>query len=171
MPTGECPFEDIIIYFIGELPESQACNAIPVVTDWFTNVQHYIPAQTTWTAEGVVESYNNNMWRLDMKPRHITSDRSLQFALKFLKQLYRQLNINLCLSATDYLHNGRLGPRVVPTLKQYLRIYRNNRQNWWQAWLSLTGCAYNPTATTTYKLSACRNLYDFDLHAIYLDKD
>ena len=40
MPTEECPFEAIAMDFIAELPESEAFNAILVVTDWFTKVQH-----------------------------------------------------------------------------------------------------------------------------------
>ena len=43
MPTGEHPFEEIAMNFVGELPESEAFNAILVVTDRFTKVQHYIP--------------------------------------------------------------------------------------------------------------------------------
>ena len=47
MPTGERPFEEIVMDFVGELPESEGFNAILVVTDRFTKVQHYLPAKTT----------------------------------------------------------------------------------------------------------------------------
>ena len=47
MATGEHPFEEIAMDFVGELPESEGFNAILVVTDRFTKVQHYIPAETT----------------------------------------------------------------------------------------------------------------------------
>ena len=36
MPTGERPFEEIAMDFVGELPESEGFNAILVVTDRFT---------------------------------------------------------------------------------------------------------------------------------------
>ena len=75
MPTGEHPFEEIAMHFVGKLPESEASNAILVVTDRFTKVQHYIPAKTTWTAEDVANSYINDIWKLYGLPRHITSDR------------------------------------------------------------------------------------------------
>ena len=45
MPTGERPFEEIVVDFVGELPESEGFNTILVVTDRFTKVQHYIPAK------------------------------------------------------------------------------------------------------------------------------
>ena len=47
MATGERPFEERVMDFVGELPESEGFNAILVVKDRFTKVQHYIPAKTT----------------------------------------------------------------------------------------------------------------------------
>jgi len=74
MPTGERPFEEIAIGFVGELPKSGGFNAIIVLTGRFTKVQHYIPAKTTWTAANVADAYINDIWRLYGLPRHITSD-------------------------------------------------------------------------------------------------
>ena len=102
MATGESPFEEIVMDFVGELPESEGFNAILVVKDRFTKVQHYIPAKTTWTAEDVADSYINDIWKLYGLPRHITSDRGPQFASKFLKELNQKLNINLRLSTVYY---------------------------------------------------------------------
>ena len=87
MPTGEPPFEEIAMDFVGELPESEGFNVILVVTDQFSKVQHYIPAETTWTAEDVVESYINDIWKLYGLPRHLTSDHAPQFTSKFHKVL------------------------------------------------------------------------------------
>ena len=38
MRTGEPPFGEIAIDFVGELPESEGFNAILVVTDRVTNI-------------------------------------------------------------------------------------------------------------------------------------
>ena len=129
MPTGERPFEEIAMDFVGELSESEGFNAILVVTDRFTKVQHYIPAKTTWTAEDVADSYINHIWKLCGLPRHITSDRAPQFASKFLKKLNRKLNINLCLSTAYYPQTDGISERAVQKLKQYVRIYCHDRQN------------------------------------------
>ena len=43
--------------FVGELPESDSYNAILVITDRFTKMQHYIPAKTSWTSEDVANAY------------------------------------------------------------------------------------------------------------------
>ena len=75
MPTGERPFEEIAMDFVGELPESEGFNAIRVVTGRFTKVQHYLPVKTTWTAADDANTYINEIWRLHGLPRHITCDR------------------------------------------------------------------------------------------------
>ena len=132
MPLGERSFEEIVMDFIGGLLESEGFNAILVVIDCFTKVQHYIPAKTTWTAEDVANSYINDIWKLYSLLRHITSDRGLQFASKFLKELNRKLNINLRLSTAYNLETDGLNERAVQTLKQYLCIYCHDRQiRWW----------------------------------------
>ena len=61
MPTGERPFEEIAMDFVAELLESEGFNAILVVTDRFTKVQHYLPAKTTWTAANVADTYINDI--------------------------------------------------------------------------------------------------------------
>ena len=40
VPTGERPFEEIEMDFVGELAESEGFNTIPVVRDRFAKVQH-----------------------------------------------------------------------------------------------------------------------------------
>jgi len=80
MLIGERSFEEIAMDFVGELPESEGFNAILIITDRFTKVQHYIPAKTTWTAEDVANIYITEIWRPYRLPRHITSDCGPQVA-------------------------------------------------------------------------------------------
>jgi len=47
MPSGEHTIKEIAMNFIGELLESEGFNAILVITDWFTKIQHYILTKTT----------------------------------------------------------------------------------------------------------------------------
>ena len=117
--------------FVGELLESAGFHTILVVTDRFTKVQHYLPAKTTITAADVANACINEIWRLDVRPRHITYDRGPQFASKFSKELNRKLNINLGLATTYHPQKDGLSERVVQTLTRYLRIYCHDRQNRW----------------------------------------
>ena len=99
--------------FVGELPESEGFNAILVVIDRFTNLQHYISAKTTWPAENVADSYINDIWKLHGLPRHITSDRVPQFTSKVLKELNQILNINLRLSTAYYPQTDGLTEQAI----------------------------------------------------------
>ena len=87
MPRGKRAIEKIAMDFVRELPQSEGFNAILVVNNWFTNVQRYIPATTTWTAGDVTNSYINDIWKLYGLLRYITSDCGPQLALKFLQEL------------------------------------------------------------------------------------
>ena len=85
MPTRQGHFKKIAIDYMGELLESEGDNLILVVSDQCTKVVHHILAKTIWTAADVADFYINDIWRLCCLPRHITSDRGTQFALKSLK--------------------------------------------------------------------------------------
>ena len=90
-PAGERPIEEIAMDFVGELLESEQLNTILVLTDRFTEVQHYIRVKTTWTAADVANISINEIWRLYGLTRHITSDPSPQFTSKFHKELNKKL--------------------------------------------------------------------------------
>ena len=62
IPTRKCPFEEIAMDFVRELPELDAINAIQLVTDWFTKVQHYILAKTIWSSEDVANCCIHDIW-------------------------------------------------------------------------------------------------------------
>ena len=85
MPTGEHPFKEIVIGFVGELPESKGFKTILVVTDQFTKVKNYISAKTTLTLEDMSDSYIKDTCRLHSLPRHITLDCGLQLPRSFWK--------------------------------------------------------------------------------------
>ena len=87
IPTGERPFKQIAMDFVGELAESEGFNAILVVTDRLTKVQYYLPAKITRTAADVANAYINESWRLHGLPRQIMSNRGPQFASKFYQEL------------------------------------------------------------------------------------
>ena len=75
------------MHFIKELPESESLHAILVVIGQLSKVQHYIPAQITWTAEDITDSYIHDIWKPCGPLTHMTLDCSPQFALKFLQEL------------------------------------------------------------------------------------
>ena len=112
IPTAERPFEEIVMDFVGELPESEGFHAILVVIDRFRKGKLFISAKTTWTAEDVADSYINDIWKLYGLPRHINSDCGPQFASKFVKELNQKLNINLRLSTAYHPQTDALSERA-----------------------------------------------------------
>ena len=135
MPTGVRPWEEIAMDFAGELPESDDWNAILVITDRFTKIQRYIPAKTTWTAEGIANVYITDVWWHYGLPRAVTSNREPQFASAFLQALNKALDIRLRLSLAHHPQTDGLSERAIQSLKQYLRIYCHDRQKRWARWL------------------------------------
>ena len=85
IPTGERPFEEIAMNFVGESSESEGFNTIVVVMDRFMKVQHYLPAKTTQIAADVGSAYINEIGRLHGLPLHVTYDLGPQVAFKFFK--------------------------------------------------------------------------------------
>ena len=102
MPTRTIPFQEIAMDLVGKLPDSEGFNAILVITDWFTKMQIYIPAKTTWTSEDIANTYLCEVWKLFGLPTHVTSDRGPQFASAFTKALNRKLDIRLRLSTAHH---------------------------------------------------------------------
>ena len=89
--------------FVGELPESNSYNAILVITDRFTKMQHYIPTKTSQTSEDMANSYLYDIQRLYQLPKHITSDRECEFTSAFSRALNDKLGIRLQLSTIYHL--------------------------------------------------------------------
>ena len=122
MPTGERPFEEIAMHFVGELAQSEGLHAILVVIDRFMKGQHTLAAKTTCTAADIANACINEICSLHGHPRYITSDRGPQFASKFNKELNRKLNNNPCLSTAYHTQTDGLNKRAGQTCKHYLRM-------------------------------------------------
>ena len=120
MLTGTKPWEEIALDFMGKLLESEGHNAILVITNRFTKMQCYIPAHTTWTAIDVANAFIYLIWCLYGLPKHITSDRGLQFISASWRELHRKLNVHLRLSMVYHLKMDGLSEGAVQMLKQYL---------------------------------------------------
>ena len=54
--------------FVVELPEAEGFNALLVVIDRFTKVEHYLPAKTMCTAADVANVYTHEICGLHGHP-------------------------------------------------------------------------------------------------------
>ena len=74
--------------FIVELPESDGYNAIMVALDSLGKRGHFIPVNTTVSAEGSACLFRDNVWKLHGLLTRIVSDRGPQFTAEFTRELY-----------------------------------------------------------------------------------
>ena len=67
--------------FITKLPLAQGYDSILVVVDRLTKIVHFIPTTEKTSAEGLVQLFRDNVWKLYGLPESIISDNRPQFAV------------------------------------------------------------------------------------------
>jgi len=139
LPTGHLdPFltpdtwwDTISIDFIVELPQLDGHDAIMVVIDSLCKRAHFLPVNTTITAEGSPQQFHNNVWKVHGLPSHILSDRRPQFKAEFTTELYRLLRIKPAKTTAYHLQVDSQTERVNQELEQYLWLFTSERQDDW----------------------------------------
>jgi len=65
--------------FITKLPLAQGYDSILVVVNRLTKIVHFIPTTEKTSAEGLVQLFRDNVWKLHGLPKSIISDKEPQF--------------------------------------------------------------------------------------------
>jgi len=65
--------------FITKLPLAQGYDSILVVVNRLTKIVHFIPTTEKTSAEGLVQLFRDNVWKLHGLPKSIISDKGPQF--------------------------------------------------------------------------------------------
>jgi hypothetical protein len=63
--------------------------------DLLTKQAHFLPCNSTITAEGVADMHVKRIFPLHGTPEKFISDRGPQFAARMMSELYRQLGIDV----------------------------------------------------------------------------
>jgi hypothetical protein len=74
LPTPDTWWHTISIDFIVELLELDGHDAVMVVVDSLTKRAHFLPVNTTITAEGSARQFQDNVWKLHSLPTCTLSD-------------------------------------------------------------------------------------------------
>ncbi|KAF8669629.1 Reverse transcriptase (RNA-dependent DNA polymerase) [Rhizoctonia solani] len=95
------------------------------------------------TAEDVAQMFLEHVWKLHGTPKRTVSDRGTTFNSKFLKALYKSLQITPSFS-TAY-HPQSDGPTEIENqwIEAYLCPFINHRQSDWVDWLPLAEFTHN----------------------------
>ena len=64
---------------------------------------HFVPTTERISAEGLVQLFRDNIWKLHRLPNSIISDRGPQFVMGIMRELNRMLGIKTKLSMVFYL--------------------------------------------------------------------
>ena len=143
LPTPEVRWDTISVDFIVELPESAGYDSVMTVVDSVSKRAHFIPTNTTVSAEGSARLFLHHVWKLHGLPTKVVSDRGPQFVAEFTKELYRLLGIKVASTTAWHPQADGQTERVNQELDQYLRMFVNERQDNWYDLLPLAEFQHN----------------------------
>ena len=133
----------ISVDFITKLPLAQGYNSILVVVNRLTKMVHFILTIEKTLAEGLVQLFRNNVWKLHRLPKSIISDWGPQFVAGIMQELNKILGIESKLLTVFHPQTDGQMERVNQELEQYLRMFTNYRQEQWPEQLETAEFTYN----------------------------
>ncbi|CUA73551.1 Transposon Tf2-11 polyprotein [Rhizoctonia solani] len=118
-------------------------DSILTFMDRLTKMVHYIPCREQIDSEEMAELFMKHVWKLHGTPRIATSDRGTQFASKFMRALYKKLDIKPHFSTAYHPQTDGQSEHANKMGEQYLQFYVDHRQTDWVKWLPLAKFAFN----------------------------
>jgi len=147
LPT--VPWEDISMDFVTGLPWSTdpttgfKYNAILVVVCRFTKEAEYIPWLKGYNAKQLAHIINDRIIARHGIPKSIISDRDPLFTSNFWATLLAMIGTKRRLSTAYHPQTDGQTERTNRTMKAYLRMYTNEKQDNWVSILPMAQLAYN----------------------------
>jgi len=103
-----------------KLPLAQGYDAILVVVDRLTKMEHFIPTTERTSIEGLARLFRDNVWKLHGLPDSIISDRGPQFVAGIMKGLNCILGIEMKLLIAFHPQTNGQTEKMNQELEQYL---------------------------------------------------
>jgi transposase InsO family protein len=147
LPTE--PWTDISMDFVTGLPWSKdpttglAYDSILVIVDRFTKYAIMVPFRRDYTAQQLAYVLKDRLIREHGIPRTIISDRDKLFTSNYWATLMAEIGIQRKLSTAYHPQTDGQTERTNRTMKTYLKIYSNTKQNNWVSLLAMAQMAYN----------------------------
>ncbi|QRV92840.1 Retrotransposable element Tf2 protein [Ceratobasidium sp. AG-Ba] len=143
LPTPAGPWEDVSYDFIVKLPKSRGFDSILTVVDRFSKMMHLIPCKESSSAEDVAQMFLQHIWRLHGTPKRTVSDRGPSFNAKFMRALYKALQIEPRFSTAYHPQTDGQTEIKNKWVENYLRAFVNHKQTDWADWLPMAEFAHN----------------------------
>jgi hypothetical protein len=152
MPLPERRWKEVSVDFITGLPPSgtEGFNAIMMVVDRLTKMQHQIPCHKNIDARGAALLFVTYVWKIHGLPDFLTSDRDSRFTAEFWKHVCSRLGIKARMSTAFHPETDGQTERVNQGVEQYLRAFTSYLQEDWADFLPLAEfCVNNATSSAT----------------------
>lgn len=162
LPIPSRPWEIIGVDFIVQLPNSQDCTCIMVVSDHLTKMIHLIPSTDVPSAELTAKLLLFNVFRFHGFPKIIVSDHGSQFSSTFWTSLCSTLDAKPRLATAHHQQSNGQVERANAVIEQYLRCYCSSAQHEWCYFLPLCEMAYNNSFHKSINKSPFNANYGFD---------
>jgi transposase InsO family protein len=162
------PWSDISMDFVTGLPLSKdpatglSYDSILVIVDRFTKYALMIPFRRDYTAVQLAHVLKDRLIRDHGIPKTIISDRDKLFTSNYWATLMAEIGTQRKLSTAYHPQTDGQTERTNRTMKTYLKIYSNTRQDNWVSLLPMAQMAYNDkrseaTGQTPYFANHGRN--------------
>ncbi len=125
------------------LPTSNGCDALLVIVDRFSKAIIPIACNIELSTEGWARILQDHIYTKHGMPQVVISDRGPQFVSKFMKELYRMLDITPNASTAYHPQTDGQTEQVNQEIEKYLRIFVNYQQTDWSDWLPLVEFTHN----------------------------
>ena len=152
LPIPVRPWQEISMDFVTDLPESEGCRDILVITDRLTRGV-ILEGVIDMTAETLARTVIQNVVRRHGFPRTITSDRGTQFVGELWSSVCRLANITKRLSTAYHPQTDGATERLNSSMETYLRTYVCFDQTNWKTLLPMAELSMNSRTNATTGVS------------------
>lgn len=102
LPIPKRTWTDISLDFIEGLPISKGVSVIFMVVDRFTKYAHFIALAHLYTAQTIAEEFMKQVFKLQVFPQSLLSDRDTIFVSSFWKALFHAQGSDIDYSSAYY---------------------------------------------------------------------
>ena len=154
MELPHAPWQSIAMDFIKDLPRSNNCTELWVVSDRCSKMAHFIPLEADKkNSEDLARIFAQEIWRLDGLPQDIMSDRDSRFASNTWKDFLPVTGIRPRISTAFHPQTDGQTERVNQVIEAYLRQYINQEQDDWVDLLPMEEHTYNNSVTSATRMT------------------
>ena len=146
--------------FVAGLPRtSRGFDSIWVIVDRLTKSAHFLPVQSSFSAERLARIYIREVVRLHGVPVSIISDRGSQFTSSFWRTFQDELGTRVDLSTAFHPQTDGQSERTIQVLEDMLRACVLEFGGQWDQFLPLTEFAYNNSYHSSIQMAPFEALY------------